>query len=235
MLKKKNLISVILPTYNEAGNIIALIKAIPNKLKPFDCEIIVVDDNSPDQTARLVKEYFAKDKRIHLFVRKKDKGLAKSILFGIKHCQGEYIIVMDTDFNHHPDDLPKFLSHKNKYHLIIGSRYTKGGGMENKTRYYLSLLYNLLVGFLLSLPTKDNLSGFFLIQKEKLMKFNLETIFQGYGDYFIRLIKSSQQNNLWIKEVPVFYKNRSAGQSKSRFFPMFIDYSKTVLDILLNT
>lgn len=229
----QDLVSVILPTYNEVENIVVLIRDIIRNLKKLNFEVIVVDDNSPDQTAKLAKEKFKKDNRIKILVRRFDRGLAKSILFGIEKSRGQYIIVMDTDFNHDPHVLPKFLSYKNKYPLIIGSRYIKGGGMEDKTRYFLSMFYNLAVRFILSSPTKDNLSGFFLIKRKELENFNLKDIFQGYGDYFIRLLKYANQNNLRIKEIPVYYKNRSFGQSKSRFFHMFFDYSKTVFEVLL--
>lgn len=226
------MISVIVPTYNESGNIIKLIKKISRELENYNFEIIVIDDNSPDQTAELAKKEFSKDKKIKILVRKKEKDLASAILLGIKKSRGQEILVMDSDFNHDPEVLTLMLSYKASYDLVVGSRYIKGGGMEDRLRYVLSLIYNLLIRSLLHLETHDNLSGFFLLKSEHFDKFGNENIFYGYGEYFIRLLTIAHKHNLKIKEVPVFYKNRSSGESKSKFIPMFLDYSKTVFQIL---
>jgi len=226
------MISVILPTYNESGNIEKLISEISQKLKSYPIEIIVVDDDSPDATGYLVKKKFAGNKSIKIFIRKEDKGLARGVYYGIGKSKGEIIIVMDSDFNHDPEVLPHLLAYKDSYDLVIGSRYIKGGGMEDRLRYVLSLIYNLLIKNLLRLKTHDNLSGFFLIKRDLLHKFEKENIFVGYGEYFIRLLNIAHKFNFKIKEIPVFYKNRISGVSKSKFLPMFIDYSKTVFQIL---
>lgn len=228
------MISIILPTFNEAENIVHLIKEISIHLKKYAFEILVIDDNSPDKTAQIVNQKFGKQSRVKVYIRKKDPGLAKSVLFGIRKSKGNHLIVMDTDFNHNPADLPRLLKHKETFDLVVGSRYITGGGMENRLRYILSLLYNSAIQKILLLTTHDNLSGFFLIKKGCLVKLNLQNIFRGYGDYFIRFLKAAHRHKLQIKEIPVYYKNRVAGQSKSKFIPMFIDYSKTVINILRN-
>lgn len=229
------MISVILPTYNEVGNIIQLINQIRRNLSKHLYEIIVVDDDSPDGTFELVKKSFNNQNKIRLFQRKKDKGLAKAVRFGIEKSAGDFILVMDTDFNHNPADIPTMIKNIGKLDLIVGSRYIKGGGMENKIRFVSSYLYNLIIRLILRLNTFDNLSGFFLIKREKLIKFSYDAIFKGYGDYFIRLLYFAHKNNLDIKEIPVFYQNRVAGQSKSKFFSMFVDYSKTVLELFTHS
>lgn len=234
-MKQNSLISIILPTFNEEENIASLILEIKRYLKNYRYEIIVVDDNSTDGTQRVIKINFLKDERIKLLIRKKNRGLAYSILNGIKSSQGNYILVMDTDFNHHPKDIPLLLKQRKKYDLIVGSRYIKGGGMENRLRYYLSYVYNIVIRAVLHLPTKDNLSGFFVIKRNKLDQLNFEKIFYGYGDYFIRLLFFTSKKRLRILEIPVFYKNRAFGQSKSRFFSMFLQYTNTVLDLLRNS
>lgn len=235
MLEIKQKISVVLPTYNEVGNIIPLVKQICHNLLNYQYEVIIVDDDSPDGTAKIVKKHFDSDKKIKLFVKKKDKGLAKAIRYGLEQSKGDFILIMDTDFNHNPSDISKLLIFKEKYDLVIGSRYIDGGGMENRSRYLLSYLYNLILRVILNHKIHDNLSGFFLIRKRALERINYDKTFYGYGDYFIRLLHQAQKNNLNIKEIPVFYKNRIAGESKSKFFSMFIDYSKTVLQILFRS
>lgn len=227
-------LSIILPTYNEAGNIVRLIKKIKPLVKKYSHEILVIDDNSPDRTAKITSDLFSSDRSVHIYIRRKDKGLAKAVKFGIKKAQGNYVLVMDTDFNHNPETIPHFLAARNSCDLIVGSRYISGGGMEDRTRYVLSYLYNIFIQTILSLPTHDNLSGFFLIKKSFLKDISLDIIFVGYGDYFIRLLHQAHKNQLKIKEIPVFYKNRTAGVSKSQFIPMFADYTKTILDILFH-
>lgn len=230
MRQYKYQISVILPTYNEAGNIIDLIITIKKYLKKINHEIIVVDDNSTDQTGYLTKKNFSKDRNVRIFIRKK-RGLATAILYGFKKARGLNIAVMDTDFNHDPKELRLMFNQIKKADLVVGSRYVAGGGMQNPLRHYFSSIYNRLIRIILQLPIHDNLSGFFMIKREKLLKFIKEDIFRGYGDYFIRFINSANNKKLKIIEIPVYYKNRESGQSKSQLLRMVIDYSKTVFDI----
>src|SRR3989304_2309739 len=125
-------ISVILPTYNEAGNITALVKAIIGQagLKRFKLEIIVIDDDSPDHTAGIVKALSGKYP-VKLIVRKNQHGLATAILRGIQQATGQVIVLMDTDFNHQPKDIIRLVEPvvAGRVDLVIGSRYIKGGGV----------------------------------------------------------------------------------------------------------
>lgn len=231
-------LSIILPTYNEAGNIVALIKEIKNTLKiaKIKGEIIVVDDDSPDGTARKVKQKYQPRKvtpceagDVKVIVRKKDRGLAKSILTGINKARGEIILVMDTDFNHDPKEIPQMVRRLEVSDLVIGSRYIKGGGMENRLRYWLSCLFNIYVRVILGVPVHDNLSGFFAMRRKDLQGLPLQEIFTGFGEYFMRLIYHAYRRNYRTSEVPVYYKNRVFGESKSHFLQMFISYSLVAL------
>ncbi|OGF99535.1 hypothetical protein A2Y99_03865 [Candidatus Gottesmanbacteria bacterium RBG_13_37_7] len=228
------MISIILPTYNESGNIIRLINKIKLILKGQEYEIIVVDDASPDGTYQLVKKNFSQKNNVKPYFRITDRGLAKSVLCGMEKSKGDILIVMDTDFNHNPTVLAEMLKYSTQYDLVVGSRYIVNGGMENRIRYLFSYLYNLAIRLTLGLKTHDNLSGFFMMKRSVFDKIQSKTIFYGYGDYFIRLLYYAYQKGLKIKEVPVFYSNRTQGVSKSKFLPMFVDYSKTVLDLLIN-
>jgi dolichol-phosphate mannosyltransferase len=231
-MKKSHLfISVILPTYNERDNIIPLIRIINKQLYKYTFEIIVVDDHSPDGTANKVKNSFRTDKRISVYVRKSDRGLAKSICLGLENARGEWILVMDTDFNHNPEVIPRFLKYTNSYDMIVGSRYVTGGGMENKLRYIFSYLYNLVTRAVLSLKTHDNLSGYYLVRKDVVANLDRNNIFRGYGDYFIRLLYAANKLNLCIREIPVYYKNRVAGTSKSVLLNMLFSYTRTIITL----
>lgn len=225
--------SVILPTYNEAGNIIQLVEEIRQELnsKRISHEVIIVDDDSLDKTGLLVQKYFSKIPEVRAIIRKKERGLATAIRVGIELAVGEIIVVMDTDFNHEPRLVPRLIEKCRKYDMVVGSRFIRGGGMANKTRELLSYLFNLLVRLLLSSPVHDNLSGFFAIKANQLDKLDLNKIFWGYGDYFIRLIFLAKKKELSFAELPSYYKDREYGESKSQFLAMFKDYLGATLTI----
>jgi len=234
-------ISIILPTYNEAGNIAKLIKAIHTQpgLKPYQLEFIVVDDNSPDDTATEVKK-LTKKIPVKLFVRKNIRGLATAILHGLKKSTGKIIVLMDADFNHQPKDVFRLLQPilNQKADLAIGSRYIPGGGMHateaNKLQFLLSKYGNYFVNrLLLNLPIHESLSGFVAFKRKILNDLDTNHIFRGYGEYCIRLLYKIHQQGYKISEVSVNYGKRQYGQSKSQLFLMAIDYFKTALKLKL--
>ena len=203
------MISIILPTYNEKENIVDLIKEIfltIDKVNNF--EILVVDDNSPDNTANAVKEVFSTDQRVKVFIRKTDRGLANSIKFGFLKSQGEKIIVMDTDFNHDPKLLTRFIALSQFYDLVSGSRFCAGGYMIDEFRYFLSLFFNFFLRVILRTQIQDNLSGFFIINKKCLDISHYDLVFQGYGDYYMRLLYILNKKRFSIVEIPTIYKKR---------------------------
>ncbi len=228
--------SVILPTYNEVGNIIKLIESVKHELalKHISHEIIVVDDDSPDKTGLLAQKYFSKIPEVRVIVRKNERGLATAIRRGIDAAVGEIVVVMDTDFNHEPNLVPRLVEKCQKFDLVIGSRFVRGGGMANKTRERLSYLFNVLIRVILFSPVHDNLSGFFAMKREKLEKLNFNKIFWGYGDYFIRLIYLAKEQGDTFAELPSFYKDREYGASKSQFTNMFRDYLASALSLRFN-
>ncbi len=226
-------LSIILPTYNERGNIIQLIRSISDHCRKnlINYEIIVVDDDSPDNTGMLVEQRFKSRRNINAIIRRNQKGLATAILTGINKSKGKYILVMDTDFNHDPKVIPIMYNLIKRYDFVIGSRYIPSGGMENRLRWHFSRLFNIYIKLILKHGINDNLSGFFIIKRQILTKLHLTKIFYGFGDYFIRLIYLVYKNNYTVTETPVFYKNRTYGVSKSRFFRMFVNYTLTVLKV----
>lgn len=238
-------LSVILPTYNEAGNIIPLVLQIKEILKKAKIkgEIVIVDDESPDGTAKLVRDTFGDTDEVRIFVRKKEKGLASAVFYGIKKSFGGKILVMDTDFNHDPKIIPEMMSVLENADLVIGCRYIKGGGMENRWRYWLSYLYNIYVRMILGISVHDFLSGFFAVRKSEFNTLSSEKIFYGFGDYFIRLIyylnknatgsafESPRSHHPLFLEIPVYYKNRVYGESKSQFLKLFLMYTFTTLKL----
>jgi len=214
-------LSIILPTYNEAGNITKLIRKI-NRQVSLIKEFIVVDDDSPDGTANEVKKLIIRKLPVRLTVRKKTHGLAGAILTGIQQARGEIIVLMDTDFNHRPEDISRLVKPivNKKADLVIGSRYIPGGGMHfteaSRWQYWLSRWGNYFVNYWwLRLPVHESLSGFVAVKKNKLLKLDLTQIFYGYGEYCIRLLYFAFKNKFKLAEVPVMYGLRQYGVSKS--------------------
>jgi dolichol-phosphate mannosyltransferase len=223
--------SIILPTYKERDNIVELIQAIFGHLPidQFDLEVVVVDDNSPDGTAEVVCQNFGDEPRVKLFVRTEERGLATAIRYGIDHSSGEILVFMDTDFNHDPALIPQMIKFLEYYDLIIGSRFVMAGGMEDRFRQFSSLIYNYGIRLLFKTPVHDNLSGFFSISRATLAAMDLDQIYYGYGDYFIRLLMVAHKRGHKMLEIPVFYRLRLHGHSKTQFLSIFTQYSKALL------
>jgi dolichol-phosphate mannosyltransferase len=219
-------VSIILPTYNEAGNIIDLIDQIICNIPPdWQYEIIVVDDNSPDHTYQIVQDAFRNNQSVVPILRTTDRGFAKSIRAGIERAQGDRVLVMDTDFTHDPVEIPKMLHVSLVYDIVSGSRFSPGGNMQDVNHYIASLVYNWCMRLLLRTQVQDNLGGYFVVSKSKLAILPFDLIFFGYGDYFFRLLHYAQKYGLTIVEIPAEYKARKEGVSKSNFLKMLFSYT----------
>ena len=243
-------VSVILPTFNERDNICDLVDVIHRELEPagYAYEVLVVDDNSPDGTAEVVRLRYrlegaatallpgSERGRLRLFVRTQNRGLANSIRDGLLAAQGQTLVVMDTDFNHDPAMIPQMVDLLRYYDLVIGSRFVMRGGMEDRLRYHFSQLYNVFIRALFQTQIQDNLSGYFAIRRERLYSLAplFPAIFHGYGDYFIRLLLAAWRQGWKILEVPVFYILRRHGDSKTGFWSVFKKYTAAVLRLRLN-
>jgi dolichol-phosphate mannosyltransferase len=217
--------SIILPALNELKNLKLLIPIIKKKFKNLKYEIIIVDDNSVDGT----RIFFNKKKiKIKYFLRKEDPSLGKSILLGILKSNYDNIVVMDCDFNHNPNDLDKIIKYAKKKNrskfFVSGSRFVKNGYGNNFFRHYASMFYSLMIQFILNLNLKDLLSGYCCFNKKNFSKKELDKIFYGYGEYYIRFLYVVNLKKIKIFEVPVVYGKRIYGESKSSFFKMALNY-----------
>lgn len=221
-----------MPTYNEKENIGDLIQTILDVLSPLPikAQIIVVDDNSPDGTADVVRKRFSSRPEVLLILRKKERGLATAIAKGIDQSQADIIAVMDTDFNHDPKDLARLLEQIPEADMVIGSRYIPGGGMKtSRLRYRGSWVFNIFIRLVLGSPVKDNLSGFLVLKREVVTQLKNRSIFYGYGDYCIRLIHFARKAGFVLREVPVIYGFRLGGESKTDFVKYVVSYFKATL------
>lgn len=228
-------VSIILPTYNEKGNILPLIRDLQKKIqnsKYRNFEYIVVDDKSPDGTAEAVSELSREIPGIRVFVREKERGLASAVKRGIQEAEGDIIVLMDTDYNHQPQDVPRLLEKLPECDIVVGSRYLKGGRMEyNLLRHYLSYFFNLFVRWMLGLRTTDNLSGFIATRRSVLNEIGTDEIFRGFGEYHMPFIWMAHQKNYRITEIPVIYIDRKYGKSKFRAVENLVNYTKTVMNL----
>ena len=222
--------SVILPTYNEAGNIVGLVEEILANFPPdVEPEILIVDDDSPDKTCEVAKNAFAANRHVRVILRTQDRGFAKSIRAGIEQATGEFIIVMDTDFTHDPVEIPRMLHIARIYDIVSGSRFCAGGNMQDRTHYLASLAYNWLLRALLHTQLQDNLGGYFVMKRDKILSLPLDQIFYGYGEYFFRLLYFAQRRGLKVIEIPAIYRVRTYGSSKSSFLRMLFSYSRAAI------
>lgn len=229
-------VSVILPTYNESGNITRLIRSIKDCLSTdWEREILVVDDNSPDGTFQVVRESFVGDAEVHAHLRTEDRGLGNSIRAGIDLATGDRIVVMDTDFTHDPAEIPKLLHVGQIYDLVSGSRFCAGGSMQDTQHYLASLAFNWFMRIVLRTQVQDNLGGYFTMDTRRLKSLPLDRIFYGYGDYFFRLLFYAERSGMTIVEVPARYMARSAGDSKSNFMKLLFTYTGAMVRLRMQS
>ncbi len=209
---------VIIPTYNERENIEKVIRKVFSLSVPFD--ILVVDDNSPDGTSGLVKEFQKEFDRLFLELRQKKDGLGKAYVHGFKWAlknQYNYIFEMDADLSHNPEDLPRLLNAlQTDADMVIGSRYSHGVNVVNwpMSRVLLSYTASKYARFVTGLPIKDATAGFVGYKKEVLESLDLNKIkFKGYG-FQIEMKYRVWKKKFRLKEVPIIFTNRVAGKSK---------------------
>jgi dolichol-phosphate mannosyltransferase len=211
---------VIIPTYKEKENIKSVIVAIFDLKKIFD--ILVVDDNSPDGTAGIVKELMHKyPNRLFILERTGKLGLGTAYIEGFKYAlehQYEFIFEMDADFSHNPNDLELLYNAcaKEGNDVAVGSRYASGVNVVNwpMGRVLLSYFASLYVQMVTGMHIKDSTAGFICYRKKVLETINLDKVkFVGYA-FQIEMKFTSWKFGFKIKEVPIIFTNRTLGESK---------------------
>jgi dolichol-phosphate mannosyltransferase len=211
---------VIIPTYNEKENIEAIVRAVLGQADHFD--ILIVEDNSPDGTAdivrRLMKEF---PTRLNMLERKGKLGLGTAYIAGFKWAlaQGyDYVFEMDADFSHDPKDLPRLYEKcaMEGYDVAIGSRYVSGVNVVNwpMGRVLMSYFASKYVRLITGLPIHDTTAGFKCYRRQVLETIGLDQIrFKGYA-FQIEMKFTAYQCGFKIAEVPVIFVNREKGVSK---------------------
>ena len=210
---------VIIPTYNEKENISLMIKKVFSLKEEFD--ILIIDDNSPDGTAQIVKnEQENHRSRLNLIERSGKLGLGSAYITGFRWAleqNYDYIFEMDCDFSHNPDDLIRLLSEATSGNdLVVGSRYIKGVNVINwpMSRLLISFFASKYVKYITGMPVKDATAGFVCYSKELLSNIVLENIkMKGYG-FQIEMKYTAWKLGAKIKEVSIIFTERVQGTSK---------------------
>lgn len=209
---------VIIPTYNEIENIHSIIESVLKQGNEFS--VLIVDDNSPDGTAEIVKVMQEKESRIHMIQRSGKMGLGTAYIagfrYGINH-KFDYIFEMDADFSHNPNDLKRLLNACVKgADVAIGSRYIKGGNIKNwsKDRLLLSYGASMYVKLITWLPVNDPTAGFICYKRKVLENLDLDKIkFIGYT-FQIEMKYYAWSKGYKLTEVPITFVDREKGNSK---------------------
>ena len=208
---------IIIPTYDERENLPALLDAL--FALPYGLEVLVVDDNSPDGTAKLVEERMAREPRLHLLKRPGKMGLGSAYRDGFRYALdhgAEYIFEMDADFSHDPQAIGSFLEAARDVDLVLGSRYIGGVRVVNwpMNRLILSRTANLYSRLITGLPVHDATGGFKCFRRRALEGIRLDRIRSDGYAFQIEVSFKCWKRGFKIREIPIVFVDRRAGVSK---------------------
>lgn len=212
---------LVLPTYNEAENIAAIVDASLAALAPTgEHRILVVDDNSPDGTGGIADGLAADRDAVEVLHRPGKQGLGRAYIAGFQHALArgaERVMEMDCDFSHDPRDLPR-LVHEARHgaDLVLGSRYIPGGGVQNwgAGRRIVSRGGCLYAQAILRVPVRDLTGGFKCFDRRVIEAIGIEQMHaDGYG-FQIELTYRALKAGFHVREVPIVFHERRAGESK---------------------
>lgn len=206
-------VSVVLPTYNEAGNIVQLMERVIAAVGP-GVEVIVVDDDSPDGTAELVRGFAAGHPQARLVLRTAEKGLTSAIWRGITESRRRVVVWMDCDLSMPPEDIPRLLAELERAHFAVGSRYAYGGADQGHgpMASVLSRIICLFARLMLGTHVRDLTSGFIAAPRRALTALGLRG---DYGEYCIDLLFRAGRAGYTLREMPYVCVPRHAGESKT--------------------
>jgi dolichol-phosphate mannosyltransferase len=212
---------VVIPTYNEADNLPAIVAELFAQ-QVHNLEILVVDDASPDGTGQVADDLAARyDGRLDVIHRSGKLGLGTAYIAGFKRAishGADYIIQMDADFSHSPTYLPVFLEKIQDYDVVVGSRYVQGGQLDEQWglgRYFLSWFANsVYTRLFLGMKTRDATAGFKCWRREALEALPLDSIHSGGYIFQVEMAYLCEKLGLRVLEVPIFFEDRRIGKSK---------------------
>ena len=203
-------------TYNEVQNIEELIAGIKSNCKNTD--ILIIDDNSPDGTGILLKKIEQEDHNLKVIIRNGKLGLDTAHKFAYEYAllnNYHYLITMDADLSHNPEEIPTFLENVYDNDFVLGSRYMTGGKNKlNLFRFLLSFFGNKLIKYLLSLKCTEFTSSYRAFNLKKMKDFHMEKINSKGYSFFMETIYQINKQGFKIIEVPIIFEVRLQGESK---------------------
>lgn len=211
-------VTVVLPTYNEAENVGRMLEALA--ALPAGCSVIVVDDDSPDGTARVAEAKQAAGIPVEVIRRRGERGLGTAYLAGFRRalaCGATHVVSMDCDCSHDPGALPNLLRAAEEAEVVIGSRYVPGGCIPEWPLYrrLLSAAANRFVRALFRLTARDCTSGFRVYRREVLEAVDWGRIRStGYAFLVETLYWATRGEGVRVREVPIRFADRRLGKSK---------------------
>ncbi|HEU4806535.1 MAG TPA: polyprenol monophosphomannose synthase, partial [Nitrobacter sp.] len=209
-------LSVIVPTFNERDNVVALYRKLSAALTGIAWEVIYVDDNSPDGTSDAVRELAAIDPRVRCIRRIGRRGLSGACIEGILASSAPCAAVMDADLQHDETRLPKMLAllERDAADLVVGSRYIEGGSADSfdKQRAGFSMLATSVAKRLLRVEIADPMSGFFMIRRDRFEQLAPELSTQGFK--ILLDVIATARGVLRVTEIPFTFGSRLHGESK---------------------
>ncbi len=208
---------VIMPTYNEAENIRAVIPKVLDS--NMDTEILIVDDSSPDGTADVVSEMSNGDNRVHLLKREKKAGLGTAYVAGFKYAIDsgyDVVMEMDADLSHDPGEIPRFRAALKNADVAVGSRYACGVSVLNWPMKRLLLSYggNVFARVVTGVPVNDMTSGFKAFKIDVLKSIDLSSIRSNGYAFQVEMNVRAHRRGFKIAEVPIVFTERRVGDSK---------------------
>ena len=216
-------------TYNEAGNIKTFLQGI-DKLN-LEVDVLIIDDNSPDQTWKIVKDYSKNKKNIHLIIRNKKEGLdtahKTAYNYSIRNNY-DFLITMDADLSHEPAAIPLFINELEKNIFVLGSRYVKGGKCNLKgPRLFLSYFGNKFIKFIFNIDCNEFTTSYRGFNLTKLGNFTLNDVSSKGYSFFMETIYQIHKRGILIKQIPINFNKRLRGKSKIPRIEIF----RTLLNI----
>jgi len=208
---------IVVPTYNERENLPPLAQRLLALPTPVD--LLVVDDNSPDETGKIADDLAAKHPQIHVLHRSEKNGLGRAYIAGFKWAleRGyEFVFEMDGDFSHNPDDVPAFLAVAKDADLVLGSRYVNGIRVINwpLRRLMLSMGAGKYVRAITGMPFSDPTGGYKCFRRRALQAINLDDVRSNGYSFQIEMTHRLWRQGLKVAEVPIIFTERVNGQSK---------------------
>ena len=215
MINQKRIL-VFTACYNEKENIEKLILKIRENLP--EGEILIIDDNSPDQTKEVINDLKDKISKLYLIVREKKLGLDTAHKFAYEYAiknNYDYLITMDADLSHDPRELMNFVKNLDENAFVIGSRYILGGKCEMKgTRLIMSKIGNLVIKIFSKINSNEFTTSYRGFNLKKLKNFHLNDVKETGYSFFMGTLFELEKKNFYIKEIPIIFADREQGTSK---------------------